>query len=84
MIVELPVFKHNQHTEQMELVGVDCSFEEFDTFMITFYRIDWVSPYFDHGGEYAQISSGGDLFHSPLTPKQVNDKIHEAIRTNER
>lgn len=75
MILELPIFCHNDKTNALRTVGKEIDFDLFDVKFCTFYHIHAISPFELKGIEYAEIYVGDNRFITPLTYKELKLQI---------
>jgi hypothetical protein len=75
MILELPIFCHNDKTNALRTNGKEIDFELFDVKFCTFYHIHAISPFELKGIEYAELYIGDNRFITPLTYKELKLQI---------
>jgi hypothetical protein len=62
---EIEVLWHTDETRPLDELGIDFDFADCEHRLMTFYRIDAISPNLGDGKDYCNIHSGGDKWISP-------------------
>lgn len=82
MNIELDIFYYNEDTLTMRKLDENSALKDNDIRQITFYNIDSIAPHFDENDEdkeYSCIKCGSEEYFSPLTYKQLKDKIYKHL-----
>lgn len=78
MKVKIPVFFNTDETLQLEDLGIESNLADCELRDVTFYNINYISPYLDKDNTYTTIASNGTSFISPLSTDEVENLIEEA------
>lgn len=79
MKIKLPILFNTDSTQLLQNQEIDFDLRLCEVRIMTFYRIDAISLYFENGIEYSQIYSNGMSFYSTL---KINE-VEQIIETNQ-
>lgn len=77
MNVKLPILFNNDSTDQLEELNINFNLKDYDVREMTFYCINGIAPYVEHGKDYTMVYSNGFDFICPLKMSEVERLIQE-------
>jgi len=74
-MIELPIYHHDDHSNELEQLGIKTSLENAETKMMMFFRIDAIGYYKDDSIICSLIHSNGMSFVCPFTYDELKKKL---------
>lgn len=76
-MIKIPIFWHNDSTEQLEEMGIDYSLSDCPVQDFYFHAIGATTQLVQEGNYYTIIYSGGVNFTSPLPIEEVHKLMQD-------
>lgn len=76
-MIELPIYHHDDHSNELDKLGIKTSLEHAETKPMMFFNISAIGYYKDDDITCSLIHSNGMSFVCPYTYDQIKSIIHE-------
>jgi len=74
-MIELPIYHHDEQSNELEQLGIKTSLESAETKMMMFFQIDAIGYYKDKDTICTLIHSNGMSFVCPFTYEELKRKL---------